>query len=64
MTQVAYVKKDHAVVNTDYEAFKAAKLRKQRDQYIKSLEYRINNLENCVECLTKTIEEIKAHECE
>lgn len=52
------VRQKEGVINTDKAAFLAAKRRKQQQDYIQSLEMRLTKLENTVQCLTSTIEEI------
>lgn len=47
------------IVNHDRTGYAAAKLRRQRESYISGLEVRINKLEDCVNCLQQTLEEIR-----
>lgn len=54
-----YTRQGDTIVNNDLAAYRAAKLRKQRELHIARLEERINNLEDCVKRLEQTIEEIK-----
>jgi len=50
---------DNALISNDVQAYKAAKLRKQRERMILSFEGRITELETQVKELIKVIEEIK-----
>jgi hypothetical protein len=56
--QQNYTRQGDTLVNNDLAAYRAAKLRKQREMHIFRLEERINNLEECVKRLEQTIEEI------
>jgi len=49
-------KKDGAVVNTDYSAFLRAKERKKEKQAVKSMEERLNNIEQLLERLLKHVD--------
>lgn len=53
---------DNVLVSNDTAAWKAAKLRKEREKLIQSLVKKTEHLEVQVEILTKAIEEIKANE--
>jgi ferritin-like metal-binding protein YciE len=48
-----------SIVNNDSTAYQAAKMRRKRDNHINGLEVRINKLEECVNCLQQTLEEIR-----
>lgn len=52
------VRQKEGVINTDKTAFLAAKRRREQQNYVQSLEMRVLKLEQTVECLTKTVEEI------
>jgi uncharacterized membrane-anchored protein len=52
------LRRDQAVVNNDFAAYQAAKLRRKNENYIHSLERRINTLEESVKRLQSTIEEM------
>jgi len=54
------VRRDTTLVNEDLAAYAAAKLRKKRVKWEKSLEERINTLESAVAHLEATIEEMKS----
>jgi len=49
----------NSIINNDTSGYAAAKMRRQRENYITGLETRINKLEDCVNCLQQTLEEIR-----
>ena len=53
-----YIRNSKAVVSTDFNAYQAAKLRKQSGDKITTLEARINMLEECVRRLETTVKEM------
>ena len=59
MKREEYIKSGIGVVNTNVDAYKLAKARKQKEKYIQSLERRINKLEAAVETLESTLNECK-----
>ena len=54
MTQ-EFIRQDVAIVSADLGAYKAAKIRRERERYIDSLEQRINRLEQAFIHLEKTL---------
>lgn len=61
MTQ-ELIRQGKGVVNADLAAFQAAKLRRQRENHINTLEQRINRLEETVDRLEVTILACKREE--
>jgi len=53
-----YVRTNAGVVNTDMNAYRSAKARRDHDKYIKNLETRICKLECAMEAIQTTVKEM------
>ena len=58
MNEENIVRTETAIVNNDFAAYKAAKLRRKSQDKISCLEERINRLETCIKRLEQTIKEM------
>jgi hypothetical protein len=64
MTQAAdYIRHNNALLNKDMSAYKAAKMRRQRETNIDQLFAKVDKLEQCIENLNQRVKEIETNGC-
>ena len=64
MTQAAnLIRQNSALLNTDIGAYRAAKVRRDRENKLDELCAKVDKLETCIENLNQRIKEIETNGC-